>query len=84
MKCLQVKDLYAYILCINSVLILYAQRVYDYSNKEELLFLTLNVIIYALSHVLWNLLYIICSFVKKIQSFLGNKFCIVFVAWKRE
>jgi hypothetical protein len=51
-KCLQVKDLYAHILCINIVLILYAQSVYDCSNKEKLLFLTLNVVIYALSHVL--------------------------------
>lgn len=83
-KCLQVKDLYAYIVCINSVLILYTQSVYDYSNKEKLLFLTLNVVIYALSHVQWNLLYIVCRLLKKIQSFLDNKFCIVFVACKRE
>jgi hypothetical protein len=51
-KCLQVKDLYACVVCINIVLILCTQSVYDYSNKEKLLFLTLNVVIYALSHVL--------------------------------
>ena len=47
-KCLQVKDLYAYVVCINIVLILCTHSVYDYNNKEKLLFLTLNVVIYVL------------------------------------
>ena len=70
-KCLQVKDLYTYSLCINSVLILYSQSVYDYSNKEKLLCLTLNVIIYALSHVLWNL-FVHCRFLEDIPVIFGQ------------
>lgn len=70
-KCLQVKDLYTYSLCINSVLILYSQSVYDCSNKEKLLFVTLNVIIYALSHVLLNL-FVHCRFLEDIPIIFGQ------------